>query len=637
MKTLYKENWIKIETPASHAASLNICEQNLSFSIELDKASLVENPHLKDSNHCFKLLRSLNSKRGLPNTLKNGDNTSADDFSKCELLNKYFASVYKPATMVNLDDMVWSENIEVSLDDLDIKLETIVSLLTLADDSTACASDGIPCFVLKHTGYLFAPAVQYLFLSIIQSCSWPSEWKLAYITPLHKSGSISCVTNYRPISILPRVSLILEKILFDHIYPRVRAKIVKSQFGFMTERNTVPQLFHYLDALYDCLDQNTPFSCVYFDFAKAFDTVPHDLLIKKLPSFGFDRNITMLLASYLSDRSQCVRSDDICSSILPITSGVPQGSTLGPLLFLLFINDLPSVIQYTHDFLFADDFKLIAMLPNIETQMDINSLLQWADDNGMEFNTTKLKLFPCSNSTQPSTLRLGENPFISVDQILDLGVLISKDLKWKDHILKAIQKGIKVFQLVRRVLPFSLSTGKKLMLYKTLVLSILLYASPCWAPCCFSLQCLENIQKKVLRWICPGLDYECTLERLDLLPICYQLVRADVILLWKIENKRVDFHITMPLKQKCNPTRNSRLDLFEISYSSKWKSMEKFCIRAPWISNVLLTDKIIDFIWPLEKFEHALSEYLKNLTRTKFNYNNMCTYHVKCRCSVCRS
>ena len=123
------------------------------------------------------------------------------------------------------------------------------------------------------------------------------------------------------------------------------------------------------------------------------------------------------------------------------------------------------------------------MLPNIETQIDINSLLQWADDNGMEFNTTKLKLFPCSNSTQPSTLRLGEYPFISVDQILDLGVLVSKDLKWKDLILKAIQKGIKVFQFIRRVLPFSLSTGKKLMLYKSLVLSILLYASPFWAPC----------------------------------------------------------------------------------------------------------------------------------------------------------
>ena len=185
------------------------------------------------------------------------------------------------------------------------------------------------------------------------------------------------------------------------MYPRVRAKIVKSQFGFMTKRNTVTQLIHYLDALYDYLDQNIPFSCVYFDFAKTFDTVPHDLLIKKLPSFGFDRIITMLLASCLSDHSQCVRSDDICSSILPITSGVPQGSTLGPLLFLLFINDPPSVIQYTYDFLFADDLKLIALLPNIEAQMDINSLLQWADDNGMEFNTTKLKLFPCSNSTQP--------------------------------------------------------------------------------------------------------------------------------------------------------------------------------------------------------------------------------------------
>ena len=293
----------------------------------------------------------------------------------------------------------------------------------------------------------------------------------------------------------------------------------------MTKRKTVTQLIHYLDALYDCLDQNIPFSCVYFDFAKVFNTVPHDSLITKLPSFGFDRNISMLLASYLSDHSQCVRSDDICSSILPITLGVPQGSTL---LFLLFINDLPSVIQYTYDFLFADDLKLIAMLPNIETRMDIDSLLQWADDNGMEFNTTKLKLSPSSISTQPSALHLEKYPFISLDQILGLGVLISNDSKWKDHIFKAIQKGIKVFQFSTRVLPFSFSTGKKLMLYETLVLSILLYASACWAPCCFSLQCLENFQKKMLRWICPRLDYECTLERLDLLSLSLEVKQTKI-------------------------------------------------------------------------------------------------------------
>ena len=320
-------------------------------------------------------------------------------------------------------------------------------------------------FCAKHTGYLFAPAVQYLFLSIIQSCSWPSEWKLAYITPLHKSGSISCVTNYRPISILPRVSLILEKILFDHIYPRVRAKIVKSQFGFMTKRNTVTQLIHYLDALYDCLDQNIPFSCVYFDFATAFDTVPHDLLIKKL-------------------------------------SGQHPGSPVVPpiykrLTLCYSIHTWFSLCRWSRT-----DCNATQHWNPIGYQQS----LQWADDNGMEFNTTKLKLFPCSYSTQPSKLRLGENPFISVDRILDLGVLISKDLKWKNHILKAIQKGIKVFQFIIRVLPFSLSTGKKLMLYKTLVLSILLYASLCWAPCCFSLQCLENFQKKcsdgsVLAWI----------------------------------------------------------------------------------------------------------------------------------------
>ena len=121
----------------------------------------------------------------------------------------------------------------------------------------------------------------------------------------------------------------------------------------------------------------------------AFDSVPHKLFIKKLPSYGFDRNITMLLASLVSHRSHCVCFEDICSSILPITPGVPQCRNLGLLLFLLLMNDLPSVIQYFYDFLFADDLKVIAMLPNIETQMDIDSLLRWADDNGMKFNCTK--------------------------------------------------------------------------------------------------------------------------------------------------------------------------------------------------------------------------------------------------------
>ena len=150
--------------------------------------------------------------------------------------------------------MVWPEIIGVSWDELDIKLETIVSFLTLADNSNACASDGIPCFVLKHTGYLFATVVQYLSLSNIQSCSWPSEWILAYSTPLHKSGSVSCVTNYRPITVLPRISLNLEKILFDHIFPRFY-----TIFDFMTKQNPVTQQIHYRDACMIVYIKTSPF------------------------------------------------------------------------------------------------------------------------------------------------------------------------------------------------------------------------------------------------------------------------------------------------------------------------------------------------------------------------------------------
>ena len=161
---------------------------------------------------------------------------------------------------------------------------------------------------------------------------WPSFWKCAVITPIFKSGSAIDVENYGPNAFLLN-SLLLERSIFNYIYPYVKVKISNSQHGFLKNRSTVTQLVEFVDLIYTCNDQNIATWTVYFDFRKAFDSVPHNLLLNKLSIMVLDQKFIDLLSSYLRGRSQRVRVDGVLSESLEITSGVPQGSVL--LLLLL--------------------------------------------------------------------------------------------------------------------------------------------------------------------------------------------------------------------------------------------------------------------------------------------------------------
>uniref|UniRef100_A0A1Y1KS26 Reverse transcriptase domain-containing protein n=1 Tax=Photinus pyralis TaxID=7054 RepID=A0A1Y1KS26_PHOPY len=380
------------------------------------------------------------------------------------------------------------------------------ALAKLKDKQTA-GYDEIPCFLVKDCRPILISPLCTIFNLALRSQHFPSIWSIAKICPIHKTGKQSDIANYRPISILCAFSKVFEMVLYDFIYPLVRNYISPHQHGFMRHRSTTTNLACFTNYACHILDNHGQVDVIYTDFQKAFDTIDHSIIINKLDSIGFSQSLLQLFTSYLSHRSQYVTYNDFTSDLYVASSGVPQGSNLGPLLFLIFINDIGAAIS-NHFLLFADDLKLYYSISSINDclflQDRINAIFSWCIANNLHLNIKKCKVISFTRRRNPVLYDYTLNA-VSLNRVVsttDLGVVFDNELRFAEHVRQVSSSATKTLGFLIRNSKNFTNLHTMFSLYYSLVRPKLEYCCLIWYPIYdVHIKAVEGIQRKFLKYM----------------------------------------------------------------------------------------------------------------------------------------
>lgn len=349
--------------------------------------------------------------------------------------------------------------------------------------SNAMGLDNISIKFLKIMLPLALSLYKHIFNSIIDTTIYPSLWKYVKVIPIKKKSSSASLTNLRPISLLCSLSKVFEKLISSQISIFLNDMSFLSPFqsGFRKNHSTNTALLKVHDDISQAIDKKGIAVLLLIDFAKAFDRVSHTKLLQKLcNSFQFSNAAARLIESYLQDRFQAVFCNSSLSPFEPIKSGVPQGSILGPLLFSIFINDLPVVLQHCSVHMFADDVQLyLCVTKNIchreialKINSDLNKIYEWSCRNKLPINSTKTQALLINKfrvSIGPIEIHINHEQIDFVNQVKNLGVVFTHNLDWDNQV--SLQCG-KIYGTLKQLnmVTKHLAIPTKLRLFKTLLL-----------------------------------------------------------------------------------------------------------------------------------------------------------------------
>ncbi|CAG9133595.1 unnamed protein product [Plutella xylostella] len=372
----------------------------------------------------------------------------------------------------------------------------------------AVGPDGIPPYLVRDCREVLAGPLCHIYNICLESSTYPDCWKLTRVIPVPKGSGGTDVKDYRPVAILSTFSKVFESALYKVIYTEIKGQLSDAQHGFRSGCSTTSNLLNFVTAITPQVDQRVQVDAAYFDFCKAFDLVDNDVLLLKLARAGCTPKTLEFFASYLIDRKQYVQCGNHYSDPYRTLSGVSQGSNLGPLQFIILINDLPEVVQSSGCLLFADDLKLFAPIScqddQIRFQQDINNVEEWSRENKLSFNGSKCCVITFSRSKNlvQHQYTLGGSPMERVTSVRDLGVRMTSDLSFKEHITGVCKQAFKTLGFVlRTVRGFKNITAIK-ALFNALVRSKLEFNAVVWAPSEVKYSSMiDKIQNKFIRFL----------------------------------------------------------------------------------------------------------------------------------------
>lgn len=477
----------------------------------------------------------------------------------CNAFSNYFKSTFLDHNLLNVNikppNTANNESCSNSfIPTIEVSDEEIAKLLTNLDVCKSPGPDLLPARFLVGCAKTISLPISLLFKRSLRDGTVPEIWKKAFITPVHKKGQRTEVSNYRPISKLSIIGKVFERIIYDQVYAAIKNSLNSKQHGFCKGRSTVSNLVLLNDFLTDSMDNGMQVDVVYTDYSKAFDRISHSLLLNKLFTIGIRGDLLRWFTSYLNNRSQAVVINNYVSSWVHIPSGVPQGSLLGPLLFNIFVNDIDKCLKNSHLLCFADDMKIFSVIESSDDvkalQSDLDRLSNYCTNNRLDLNPSKCSVITFTRKTKiiQSNYTIDNYELSRCVNIRDLGVIHDRKLIFDEHINSIINKASKALGFVLRTSRAFTNIKTIKILYCTYVRSSLEYASQIWNPKYNTyITRLENIQKKFIRYVCFRLgdqfsssQYYTYCKKHHLLPLHIRRDIADLTYLLKITHNLVD-------------------------------------------------------------------------------------------------
>ena len=550
-----------------------------------------------------------------------------------DILQNQYSSVFSDPNNPKKESPNLNLNIEEIISDIAFTCDDVICAINEISENSACGDKDIPALILKKCKNSISYPILLIWQESISSGHVPEIYKKQIITPVHKKASKAEPANYRPIALTSHIIKIFERIIRKQLVAHLERNnlICSNQHGFRKHRSCLTQLLAHIDLILQNLQNGMDTDVIYLDYAKAFDKVDHQILLEKLYSYGVRGKLLVWINSYLTNREQTVVINGEHSTPAKVISGVPQGTVLGPVMFILYLNDLTSCIKHSVVSSFADDTRLKKSISIVNDthllQEDLNSAISWSERNNMQLHQSKFELI--SHATGQSNL-LSELPFstqhkeyVTADgstitpqcKVRDLGITISEDLSWSPHINNITNEGKKIVSWTLSVFR-DRSADTMLPLYTSFVRSRLEYCSPLWNPSKVEdIMKLESSQRTFTSRVSEvrHLPYWERLRSLNLMSLQRRRERYNLIHMYKIINNLAPNDLSLKF---CETSRRGiccKIPPLVKHCKLKHQTMfdESFAVYGGRLWNLL--PPVIKSKRTLDSFKAALTKYIMSV------------------------